>query len=114
MEERVERPWGFYQVIAEGETFKTKLLGVYPHSRLSKQYHERRSETWMIVEGRAMITIDEKQLIHGPSDFVRIPQGAVHRVENIGEDLLLILELQRGTYFGEDDIVRLEDDWGRE
>jgi mannose-6-phosphate isomerase-like protein (cupin superfamily) len=110
---REERPWGSFEIIRDEETFKAKVLEVLPGKRLSKQYHNHRHETWVIAEGRALVEVGLHSSLHGPGDVIRVPAGEVHRVENVGEVPVIILELQRGTYFGEDDIVRLEDDWGR-
>jgi mannose-6-phosphate isomerase len=73
----------------------------------------RRSEHWIIVEGRARITVDGKEILLGPGESVEIPLEAAHRIENIGDTELTFIEVQTGDYFGEDDIVRLEDDYGR-
>jgi len=111
---REERPWGAFEVLRDEPNYKAKVLEVLPGARLSKQWHRHRYETWLIAEGRALVEVGEHSQVHGPGEIVRIPLEAVHRVENVGEELLVILELQRGTYFGEDDIIRVEDDWGRE
>ena len=92
---------------------QVKRIEVLPGKRLSYQYHEKRSEAWTIVQGSALITIDGKdfELLKGQS--IKIPQGSKHRIENIGKTDLIFIEIQTGSYFGEDDIVRIEDDYKR-
>lgn len=113
MLETGERPWGKYFVLADEPRYKLKRIEVKPGQRLSYQYHHKRQEFWTVVEGEAVVTLngEEHALRYGESIF--IPQGAHHRIENRGEELLAFIEVQTGTYFGEDDIVRLEDDYGR-
>lgn len=108
-----ERPWGSFTVLDEGESFKVKRIEVLPAKRLSYQKHSRRAEHWFVVEGTAKITLDGTEIIKTTGEAIDIPLGAAHRVENPGEELLVFIEVQRGDYFGEDDIVRLEDDFGR-
>jgi mannose-1-phosphate guanylyltransferase/mannose-6-phosphate isomerase len=107
------RPWGSYTVLEEGERFKIKRIRVLPLAKLSLQLHYHRSEHWIVVTGTARVTInDEEKIVHeGESIFV--PKSAVHRVENPGKVPLEIIEVQVGEYLGEDDIVRLEDIYGR-
>jgi mannose-1-phosphate guanylyltransferase/mannose-6-phosphate isomerase len=111
---RVYRPWGYYQGIDGGEGFQVKQIAVYPGRSLSLQKHARRAEHWVVVDGRAIVTRDAEtfELKRNQSTF--IPIGAVHRLENPGPDLLKLIEVQSGDYLGEDDIVRLEDDYGRD
>ena len=108
-----ERPWGKYYVLADEPHYKLKRIEVLPGKRLSYQYHHHRQEFWTIVEGEANVVLDEEDhpLVYGESIF--IPQGAKHRIENRSEKLLVFVEVQTGTYFGEDDIIRIEDDFGR-
>ena len=108
-----KRPWGSYFVIHDEKNYKVKRIEVLPGKRLSYQYHEKRSEAWTIVQGSALITIDGKdfELLKGQS--IKIPQGSKHRIENIGKTDLIFIEIQTGSYFGEDDIVRIEDDYKR-
>jgi len=108
-----ERPWGNYQVLDEGNGFKVKRITVHPGKRLSLQKHAQREEHWVVVTGRGRVTRDDERLEVGPREAVDIPVGAVHRVENIGEEPFVFVEIQHGAYLGEDDIVRLEDDFGR-
>jgi mannose-6-phosphate isomerase len=108
-----ERPWGSFTVLDEGEGFKVKRIEVLPAKRLSYQKHARRAEHWFVVEGTAKITLDGAEIIKTAGEAIDIPLGAAHRVENPGEELMIFIEVQRGDYLGEDDIVRLEDDFGR-
>lgn len=108
-----QRPWGFYENLTEADDHKVKRITVKPGKRLSLQRHRRRQEHWYIVRGNAEVTRDEEILTLTAGDAVDIPQGAVHRIENTGNDEMVFIEVQKGDYFGEDDIERLEDDYGR-
>jgi len=107
------RPWGSYTVLEEQPAYKVKRLEVLPGRRLSYQKHEKRGEHWMIVSGRAIVTLDGKDVDLSPGQSIDIPRGASHRIANPGTTLLTVIEIQQGDYFGEDDIIRLEDDYGR-
>jgi len=107
------RPWGSYTVLDEGEGYKVKRIEVLPGKRLSYQKHAHRVEHWMIVNGTAKVTLDGHELVRAVGDTVDVPIGAAHRIENTGPERLVFIEVQRGTYLGEDDIVRLQDDFGR-
>lgn len=107
------RPWGFYTVLADEPTHKVKRICVYPGKRLSLQRHQRRCEHWHVIEGEATVTLDRSQLHLQAGQSVDIPFGAIHRIENSSENPMFFIEVQRGDYFGEDDIERLEDDFGR-
>lgn len=107
------RPWGTFDVLDEAPTFKVKRIEVLPGKRLSYQKHQHRSEHWMAVAGRARVTLDGREILLSEGETVDIPAGVAHRIENVGENMLVFIEIQRGTYFGEDDIVRLQDDFGR-
>jgi mannose-6-phosphate isomerase len=109
----VERPWGTFTILDESLSFKVKRIEVFPGKRLSYQKHFRRSEHWITVAGRARVILDDREILLGPGDTVDIPTGASHRVENPGDEMLVFIEIQRGDYFGEDDIVRIQDDYGR-
>lgn len=111
--ERDERPWGSYVVIDEEPDHKVKRIVVSPQRRLSLQVHERRSEHWFVVQGEGTVTLGDSIVKVGPGDSVDVAAGTAHRVENTGESELVFIEVQHGTYFGEDDIVRLDDDFGR-
>lgn len=108
------RPWGCYEVLSdEMAGHKVKRISVRPGKRLSLQYHRKRSEHWIVVSGTGLVTVDGRELSLGPGESVDIPRQAPHRIENIGDEPLVFIEIQQGEYFGEDDIVRIEDDFGR-
>ena len=107
------RPWGTFTVLDEAPTHKVKRIEVLPGKRLSYQRHSRRSEHWMAVSGRARVTLDGVEVLIAAGQTVDIPAGTAHRIENIGETDLVFIEIQQGSYFGEDDIERLQDDFGR-
>jgi len=108
-----KRPWGTYTVLDEGAHFKVKRIEVLPGKRLSYQKHSKRAEHWFVVEGNARVTLDEKEIDLNVGQAIDIPKGSAHRIENPGPELLVFVEVQRGDYLGEDDIVRLQDDFGR-
>ena len=108
-----ERPWGSFTVLDEGASYKVKRIEILPGKRLSYQKHARRSEHWFVVEGTAKVTLDSEEIILKTGETVDIPIGTAHRVENPGAELTIFIEIQQGDYLGEDDIVRLEDDFGR-
>lgn len=107
------RPWGSYAVVDDAPFHKVKRILVQPGQRLSYQRHERRAEHWYLVSGTAEVTIEGRILHLEAGDAVDIPKGAAHRVANPGDELLVFVEVQTGDYFGEDDIQRLDDDYGR-
>jgi len=107
------RPWGTFTVLDEGENFKVKRIEVLPGKRLSYQKHAQRAEHWVVVQGTAKVTLDDRNLIVTTGQAIDIAIGSAHRVENPGDELLIFIEVQRGDYLGEDDIVRLQDDFGR-
>jgi len=107
------RPWGSYTVLDEGENFKVKRIEVLPGKRLSYQKHSQRAEHWVVVAGTAKVTLDGKEIILALGQAIDIAVGSAHRVENPGTELLVFIEVQRGSYLGEDDIVRFHDDFGR-
>ena len=107
------RPWGRYEILQESDTHKIKCIWVYPHKRLSYQRHERRAEHWFLVAGTAMVTINGVESTVSAGDSLDIAIGDLHRIENVGNDDVIFIEVQTGTYFGEDDIERIEDDFGR-
>lgn len=108
-----ERPWGRYEVVEEGRGFKVKRIEVKPSARLSLQRHTRRGEHWIIVEGTADVVCGNKELQLREGEHIHIPPLTNHRLGNSGDNLLTIIEVQLGDYLGEDDIVRLEDDYQR-
>lgn len=111
--EHDERPWGSYTVLEDTPTHKVKRIDVAPGSRLSYQRHERRAEHWFVVAGTAQVTLDEVDHELAPGQAIDIPFGAAHRIANPGSAPLTFIEVQHGDYFGEDDIERLDDDFGR-
>jgi len=108
-----ERPWGKFEILADGSDCKVKKITVHPEGRLSYQYHHKRSEVWVVVSGIATMTLNDDISIHTYGETILIPQGTKHRVENRGMEDLIFIEVQTGTYFGEDDIVRIQDDYKR-
>jgi mannose-6-phosphate isomerase-like protein (cupin superfamily) len=108
-----ERPWGSFTVLDDGDGHKVKRIVVRPGKRLSYQRHARRSEHWFVVHGRGRLVLDGRtsELTEGMA--ADIPMESAHRIENDGSGDLVFIEVQHGDYFGEDDIVRLEDDFGR-
>lgn len=108
-----ERPWGSFTVLDEGRGFKVKRLEVLAGKRLSYQKHRRRAEHWFVVSGTAKITLNDAEIIKRAGEAIDIEIGDAHRVENPGDELLVFIEVQRGEYLGEDDIIRIEDDFGR-
>ena len=113
MREFDQRPWGTYTVLEEDRGFKVKRIEVLPGKRLSYQKHAQRAEHWFVVEGTAKVTLDDEEITVRAGEAIDIPIGTAHRVENPGEENLVFIEVQRGSYLGEDDIVRLQDDFGR-
>ena len=111
--EKSERPWGRYEVLQDLPTHKVKAIWVEPGKRLSLQRHKHRSEHWYVVYGTSEVTLDEKIFTVNAGETVTVAQGQIHRIANIGKTPMLFIEVQTGTYFGEDDIERLEDDYGR-
>ncbi|NQV90460.1 phosphomannose isomerase type II C-terminal cupin domain [Candidatus Uhrbacteria bacterium] len=108
------RPWGRYDILEEMPTHQVKRITVNPGERLSYQRHKRREEFWVIILGRARFTLDDIESEHIAGDVLRIPFESKHRVACISDEPLVFIEVQRGDYFGEDDIERFEDDYGRE
>lgn len=108
-----ERPWGGYMILLDDEKCKVKKLIINPQKRFSLQYHNKRNETWMVIKGNLKITVDKKEAVYSYGETVSVPVRTLHRIENIGDEVAEIIEVQTGTYFGEDDIVRIEDDFGR-
>lgn len=109
-----ERPWGNFTILDESETCKVKRIEVLPGARLPYQKHAHRAEHWFVVAGTALVTLNGKEITVENGNAIDIPLGAAHRVQNPNRtEKLVFVEVQRGDYFGEDDIVRLEDDFGR-
>jgi mannose-1-phosphate guanylyltransferase / mannose-6-phosphate isomerase len=110
---KVHRPWGSYQSVDTGDRHQVKRIVVKPGGRLSLQKHHHRSEHWIVVRGAARVTVNEAVKIVHENESIYIPIGAVHRLENPGKILLELIEVQTGSYLGEDDIIRIEDDYQR-
>lgn len=108
-----ERPWGNYKTLDLGEGFQVKIIKVRPDGRLSLQKHFKRAEHWIVVEGEPKITVNKKAKIFKVGDHVYIPVETPHRLENLTKYSVAIIEVQIGSYLGEDDIERLEDVYGR-
>ena len=108
-----ERPWGSWHVIDVARGYKVKRIHVKPGCRLSYQTHDHRSEHWVVVFGIATCIVDGETITAGPGHSIDVPQGAKHRLCNDSSEELVIIEVQRGAYTGEDDIHRFEDDYGR-
>lgn len=107
------RPWGYYIDLVERDDHKIKEITVNPGQRLSLQKHRHRAEHWTVVTGEALVTVDNQETLLKPGQSIDVPKGAVHRIKNPGTIPLLLVEVQMGDYFGEDDIIRLEDDYDR-
>jgi mannose-6-phosphate isomerase len=108
-----ERPWGRYVVLSDADDRKVKRITVRPGKRLSYQRHAHRSEHWLVVSDHGIVTLDGAELTVTEGSAVDVPAGAAHRIANYGPEPLVFIEVQTGHYFGEDDIERLEDDFGR-
>ena len=109
----VYRPWGKFDSIDHGEKYQAKRITVKPGAKLSVQLHNHRSEHWVVVTGTAKVTNGEKTFILHENESTYIPVGVIHALENPGKEPLEIIEIQTGTYFGEDDIIRFDDIYGR-
>ncbi len=112
-EREERRPWGYYEVLSNLPDHKVKRIVVFPGKRLSLQRHRRREEHWTVVSGNPLVTLDSDQIQLKPGNSIVIPKGAKHRLSNFGEEAVVFIEVQIGDYFGEDDIERFEDDYGR-
>ena len=107
------RPWGWFESLALGDQFQVKIINVKPGASLSLQKHNYRSEHWIIVEGNATVTIEDEVKVLGTGESIYVPLGALHRLSNNSDKPLMIIEVQTGTYFGEDDIIRVQDEYSR-
>ena len=110
---RFDRPWGWYETLDLADRYQVKRVVVYPGGRLSLQKHFHRSEHWVVVRGSAIATVDETVKLLREGESIYIPLGGIHRLENQGKIDLELIEVQTGSYLGEDDIVRLDDVYGR-
>ena len=107
------RPWGTYATLRRGDNYQVKRITVEPGQKLSLQFHHKRAEHWVLTQGKAIVQIGDEEFETGPGEYRYIPLGEKHRLTNIGEAELVLIEVQVGDYLGEDDIVRLDDDYGR-
>jgi mannose-1-phosphate guanylyltransferase/mannose-6-phosphate isomerase len=110
---KVRRPWGYYDSIDHGGRFQVKRIVVYPGAQLSLQLHHHRAEHWIVVSGTALVTCGDQKFLLSENQSTFIPLGNTHRLENPGKLPLEIIEVQSGSYLGEDDIVRFDDTYGR-
>jgi mannose-1-phosphate guanylyltransferase/mannose-6-phosphate isomerase len=110
---KVSRPWGWYDSLEEGENFKVKRIQVNPGASLSLQRHTKRAEHWVVVKGVAEVICNDKKITLKENESTYIPLGHTHRLSNPGKDILEIIEVQSGSYLGEDDIERFDDSYGR-
>jgi mannose-6-phosphate isomerase-like protein (cupin superfamily) len=111
--ERETRPWGTYEVLLDAEICKVKRITVLAGESPSYQYHHKRMEHWIIISGCGEVTLDDEKINIKAGEYIEIPVLAKHTIFNCGEEDLVFIEVQAGTYFGEDDIVRLSDKYGR-
>ena len=111
--QKIYRPWGHYLSIVEKSRWQVKLIFVKPGERLSLQMHHHRSEHWIVVDGTAQVEINKEKIILAENESTYIPLGSKHRLTNPGKIPLILIEVQSGSYVGEDDIVRFEDNYGR-
>ena len=109
-----KRPWGAFFVLSDEKDFKIKKIEVNPSKRLSYQFHNKRSELWYILKGVGIVTINDKKTEVKKGSIVKIKKLEKHRIENNGSKILTFIEVQTGSYFGEDDIVRIQDDFDRD
>ena len=107
------RPWGSYEILYDGPDCKVKRIIVKPEQKLSLQFHYKRDELWQIISGEGILTIGDQDFVLEAQDSMTIFRKQHHRIKNIGKEDLVFIEIQTGDYFGEDDIVRIEDDYGR-
>lgn len=108
------RPWGFFRVVEETPTYKIKLITIYPNQKTSLQKHEKRQEHWVILEGLALIMVGDFISCYTKNDKVSIGKNIYHRIENVCNENVVFIEIQTGEYFGEEDIYRINDVYGRE
>lgn len=107
------RPWGGFLVLEDQPTHKVKRIWIEVGQRLSYQKHSKRSEHWVIIDGQAKVILNGKEIFLEPGGSIDIPKGSAHRIGNIGKGILSFIEIQRGEDFAEEDVIRLEDDYGR-
>jgi mannose-6-phosphate isomerase len=113
MNYKEERPWGTFENLIDKDFCKVKEIIIKPNQAPSYQFHYKRSEVWVLTMGTGLLTLDDVDTEVSKGDVINVPVGVKHRIRNIGSDDLVFIEVQLGTYFGEDDIVRLQDDYDR-
>ena len=113
MEEKIARPWGFFQTLVENEIFKVKIISIAPGQAPSYQYHFKREESWVVVSGVGELKLDGGVLSVSKGSCIQVKKEQKHQIRNVGNENLVFVEVQTGEYFGEDDIVRVQDDYGR-
>jgi mannose-6-phosphate isomerase-like protein (cupin superfamily) len=111
--ESEKRPWGIFEILCSRKDFKIKQINVNPNSRLSLQSHKNRAEFWLIIEGAGEVQVNELKFEVQKGSKIEIEKGIKHRISNTGSENLVFIEIQTGSYFGEDDITRFEDDYNR-
>ncbi len=107
------RPWGFFEILSDEWDHKVKRITIEPGKRVSLQRHQHRSEHWFVVSGESLVALDGEDIPLLSGETIDIPRGSLHRIANTGGGMLVYIEVQTGDYFGEDDIERVEDDYGR-
>ena len=112
--ENVIKPWGSYETIYSDDNTKVKIIRISPNQRPSYQYHFKRTETWVVVQGEGSLTLNDSVSTVRKGDVIFVEREAKHRIQNTGTNDLVFVEVQLGEYFGEDDIVRVSDDYSRE
>ena len=110
---KVVCPWGDYTILFENENVKVKHIRINPDSKLSYQYHLKRREVWTVISGELTIILDDEKVFRSYGETIKIPLGSKHRAINETDEIVEFIEVQTGDYFGEDDIVRIDDDFGR-
>ena len=113
MNYKEDRPWGSFEILHEEDQLKVKRIIVKPDKRLSLQSHKHRSENWVIIHGNAVVTLNDEDIPRSANQAIYIPAGAKHRIANPGSEEVVFIEVQTGTYLGEDDIIRYQDDFNR-
>jgi len=113
MNYKEKRPWGTFENLLDVDYCKVKEIVIKPGQAPSYQFHYKRNEVWVVTQGKGLVTLDEKDEEVSAGSVVKVPVGIKHRIRNIGDNDLIFIEVQTGEYFGEDDIVRLKDDYNR-
>ena len=113
MNYKEERPWGTFENLLDNDVCKVKEIIIRPDQAPSYQFHYQRNEVWVVTQGEGLVTLDDRNKLVGVGSVIMVPIGMKHRIRNIGNEDLVFIEVQTGAYFGEDDIVRLKDDYNR-